>query len=106
MFAVMALLDRRQRYAIDKMSRLVLRESDNMADTSPDDELDKEILRPVEMGGVVHSHDKVDKRIIEAYKARKADEIDERKTPRPQVICGFRLSMPPKPKPKKSLQMP
>ena len=56
----MALFNRRQRYTIDKMSRLVLRESDNMADTSPDDELDKETIAPCEMGTIINSRDDID----------------------------------------------
>jgi len=76
MFALMALLNRRQRYAIDRMSRPVLRESDNLEDTSPDDELNGETLGPVEIGTIVNSSDKVDGRLVEAYKARKNDEVD------------------------------
>ena len=65
------------------MSRFVLRESDNMADTSLDDELDNETLSHQSMSIVTNSKKKVDKRLVAAYKARKADEVDKRNKPRP-----------------------
>ena len=52
---------------VDKMSRLVIRESDNMANTSLDDERENETLGGSSMGAIVASQDKINKRLVKSF---------------------------------------
>ena len=93
-FALMSLFTKSQRYMVDKMSRLVIRESDNMANTSLDDEIENETLGGSSMGAILASQDKINKRLVKSFQARRKFETDKRGKPPPLVVCGFRLNYP------------
>ena len=105
-YAVMMLLSKSQRYVVDKMARPVLRESDNMANTSLDDELDDETLGGPAMGAIVASQDKPSKRLVKSFQARRKFETDKRGKPPPLMLCGFRLNYPKPPPKNKQPELP
>ena len=76
------------------MSRLVLRESDNMANTSLDDELENETLGGSSMSAILASQNKINKRIVKSFQARRKFETDKRGKPPPLMVLGFRLNYP------------
>ena len=76
----MGLLESRQRFFVDKLSQLVIRESDiEVVGTSTDEELsDVESNVNHFVANMVKSEDRVDKRFINMYRIRSALEVKHR----------------------------
>ena len=72
----MGLLTGRQSFFVDKLSQPIIRESSNLDDTSSDNELsDWERDNMDYVGKMTKSSDKVDKRLVDLYRMRKAQEL-------------------------------
>ena len=74
--AILGLLSRTQSKFVDKMSQLVIRESSNFEETSSDQELLSDLLNQDEnyTAKMIKSVDKVDKRLVNLYRVRKAEQ--------------------------------
>lgn len=83
-FAVMSLLNGRQKFFVDHMSQLTMRESSNFEETSCDNELDNSyesrknlVSAHMYTKGMLASSDQVDNRILDIYRIRKVKEIQK-----------------------------
>ena len=72
----MGLLTGRQSFFVDKFSQPIIRESSNLEETSSDNELSDWQRDDMDnVGRMTRSSDKVDKRLVEIYRIRKAQEL-------------------------------
>jgi len=73
--AILGLLSGTQSQFVDKMSQLVIRESSNLEETSSDQELSDPLNQDeTYTAKMIKSEDKVDKRLVNLYKVRKAEQ--------------------------------
>ena len=73
--AILGLLSGTQSRFVDKMSQLVIRESSNLEETSSDQELSEPLNQDENYTAkMIKSQDKVDKRLVNLYKLRKAEQ--------------------------------
>ena len=72
--ALLGLMNGRQSLFVDKMSQMVLRDSDNFDQTSSDNELsDWQRDDMVYVKRMIQSSDSTDKRLLDLYKVRQAN---------------------------------